>query len=171
MNTASLKDALRARMKNARKSLPGPARRRAAERLRDEVCALGLPGPVLIYVSVRGELGTRLLIHALDEVAVPRIVGPDLEARRLTGLVPGGFGVPTSDGPKVVPGAVVVPGLAFDERGGRLGYGGGFYDRFLAAHPHVVTVGVGYDFQVVEEVPLEPHDVRLDRVLTVSSAP
>jgi 5-formyltetrahydrofolate cyclo-ligase len=65
--------------------------------------------------------------------------------------------------------AVLVPGVAFDLRGGRMGYGGGFYDRFLAALPRrPFLVGVAFSMQVVDEVPREPHDIGLDGLVTES---
>jgi 5-formyltetrahydrofolate cyclo-ligase len=67
------------------------------------------------------------------------------------------------------PDVVIVPGVAFTASGDRLGQGGGWYDRFLAAiRPECVTIGVGFDLQVVDAVPVEPHDVRLDHVVTES---
>lgn len=64
---------------------------------------------------------------------------------------------------------VLVPGLAFDRRGGRLGRGVGFYDRFLARLPaRAITVGVALDGQVVESVPTEPHDVRVAYLATTA---
>lgn len=63
--------------------------------------------------------------------------------------------------------AVLVPGVAFDRQGGRMGYGGGYYDRFLAALvPKPFLLGVGFAVQVVEQVPVEPHDIRLDALIT-----
>jgi 5-formyltetrahydrofolate cyclo-ligase len=59
----------------------------------------------------------------------------------------------------------LVPGLAFDARGHRLGRGKGFYDRLLAGFPGR-TVGVAFDFQVVAQVPVEPHDIALNAVVT-----
>lgn len=61
---------------------------------------------------------------------------------------------------------IIVPGLAFDQQGRRLGYGGGYYDAFLARHPGVLKVAVAFPFQVVAEVPVDAHDVRVDLVLT-----
>jgi 5-formyltetrahydrofolate cyclo-ligase len=66
---------------------------------------------------------------------------------------------------------LVVPGLAFDARGGRLGRGGGHYDRLLAARSgqkghRPVLLGLGFEFQIVERVPTAAHDVRLDIVVT-----
>ncbi len=62
---------------------------------------------------------------------------------------------------------VVVPGLAFTTDGHRIGQGGGWYDRFLAGiGPDTVTIGVGFREQLVDELPVEPHDVRLHHVVT-----
>jgi len=62
--------------------------------------------------------------------------------------------------------AVVVPGLAFDQRNYRLGHGAGYYDRFLSALPKsIVTIGLAFDFQLTESLPTEPHDVRLAQII------
>lgn len=60
---------------------------------------------------------------------------------------------------------VLVPGLAFDSTGYRLGYGGGYYDRWLSHHPHPMTIGVGYAEQKTEPLPREDHDVALKQLL------
>ena len=84
------------------------------------------------------------------------------------------FGVdePPADSPEVDPETldlVVVPALAFDERGYRLGYGGGYYDRFLPRlRPDCVTVGVTLDALVVPALPVEPHDVPVQIIVTES---
>ncbi|MBL0389204.1 5-formyltetrahydrofolate cyclo-ligase [Tumebacillus sp. ITR2] len=62
---------------------------------------------------------------------------------------------------------VVLPGVGFDRSGGRLGYGGGYYDRFLPRLKHQVPkIAVAYELQVLPEVPLEPHDTKLDVLVT-----
>lgn len=62
---------------------------------------------------------------------------------------------------------MLLPGLAFTPTGGRLGYGGGYYDRYLAAlAQRPVCCGVGFSFQLISELPQEPHDQRLDLVIT-----
>jgi 5-formyltetrahydrofolate cyclo-ligase len=61
---------------------------------------------------------------------------------------------------------VVAPVLAFDRKGGRLGQGGGHYDRWLARYPEVTPVGMAWDSQLVDDLPLEPHDRRLRAVVT-----
>ncbi|WP_348663441.1 5-formyltetrahydrofolate cyclo-ligase [Chlamydia vaughanii] len=59
---------------------------------------------------------------------------------------------------------VLVPALAFDNEGYRLGYGGGYYDRWLAMHPHLLTIGVGYLEQKTEVLPKEPHDIPVAKI-------
>ena len=61
---------------------------------------------------------------------------------------------------------VIVPGAAFDKSGGRLGLGGGYYDRFLPQAVNAKKIALAYDFQVVETLPLESHDAKVDIVLT-----
>ena len=74
------------------------------------------------------------------------------------------FPIPHSQG--TVPKVWIVPGLAFTRTGGRLGYGGGWYDRLLAGtDPSDILLGVAYPFQMVEELPSEPHDIRLTDVV------
>jgi 5-formyltetrahydrofolate cyclo-ligase len=61
---------------------------------------------------------------------------------------------------------IIVPLLAFDERKHRLGFGGGWYDRFLAAQPNALKIGLGYEFQRSGSLPVEPHDIALDMIIT-----
>ncbi|MFA7232740.1 MAG: 5-formyltetrahydrofolate cyclo-ligase [Terrimicrobiaceae bacterium] len=108
-------------------------------------------------------------------IALPRVSGDGLVfhwVAHRNDLRPGSFGVP--EPPSEAPpaenefGLILVPGLAFDPRGGRLGRGKGFYDRFLAGAGGV-RAGVCFDDQVVEDVPREAHDLRMDFVVTPSS--
>lgn len=62
--------------------------------------------------------------------------------------------------------AIIVPLIAFDATLHRVGYGGGFYDRLLAAHPNARKIGVAFDLQEIPAVPTEPHDQKLDSVIT-----
>ena len=61
---------------------------------------------------------------------------------------------------------IVTPGLAFDSANNRLGYGGGYYDRFLIKQPSASTIGIHYPFQLLDKIPVESHDVRLHNLLT-----
>jgi 5-formyltetrahydrofolate cyclo-ligase len=64
---------------------------------------------------------------------------------------------------------VLVPGVAFDHRGGRLGFGAGFYDRLLSRLPRdIPTVGLAFDFQVIPRLPSQPHDIMLQAIVTES---
>jgi len=145
---------------------------------------------LLAYVSFRREVDTwEIMFAALGEgrtLALPRVEpGGRLSLRAvrdpLHELVPGAFGIPepAPSSPLLEPEAVdlvLVPGVAFDRRGYRLGYGGGYYDRLLAdmRSPAVtarrsspaVAAGLAYDFQIVDELPVGPHDQRVDLVLT-----
>ncbi len=64
----------------------------------------------------------------------------------------------------------LVPGLAFDRKGARLGYGGGYYDRFLRKHPHITAIGICAERLVCEDVPEEETDCRLDGLITENTA-
>ena len=82
----------------------------------------------------------------------------------------GKFGIPEPTTP-AYEGAIdliIVPAVAFDKRGYRLGRGGGFYDRFIKKQPHATLIGVGYDFQLLEEVPVLKHDQKMHRIILPS---
>lgn len=164
----------------------------ACERL-DGLPELSVANAVLLYIPIRSaggetdvrrELDSWPLVHAMVRrgvrVAVP---GVDWEQRELEprwlrgmgeGLVVRRYGVPEPPPDQGWEKAalsefevVVVPGAAFDPAGGRLGRGGGFYDRLLSrVRPPVFVVGLAYDDQIVERVPTGGHDVRVDAVVT-----
>jgi 5-formyltetrahydrofolate cyclo-ligase len=83
-------------------------------------------------------------------------------------LLPERFGTMRPVGDILTPDVLLIPLLAFDTKGGRLGYGGGFYDRTLAALPGRRTLGCAFDAQQVDAVPIGPYDIRLDAVATES---
>jgi 5-formyltetrahydrofolate cyclo-ligase len=134
--------------------------------------------PVGAYWPIRSEVDPRPLMEALldrgQDVALSQILHPHLSFRLWQPgdvLVKGGFGVrePGPDAPEVFPSALLVPLVAFDRRGGRIGYGKGHFDRAIAAleaqHP-VLTIGLAYAVQEIEQVPVEPHDRLLDVIIT-----
>lgn len=105
-------------------------------------------------------------------VAVPKCYGEEMRFIYMTDLSAvergyAGIPEPVADGPVAEdPTALILmPGLAFDRAGRRVGYGGGFYDRFLEAEPEHPTLALCYDFQMVEELETQPHDVPVDTVL------
>ena len=77
-------------------------------------------------------------------------------------------GIPTAAGAAVVPDVVLVPCVGFTRGGFRLGYGGGYFDRYLAAHPHVTTIGVAWSFCELDETlfAAQPHDIALSLIVT-----
>ena len=140
---------------------------------------------LFLYVHFRSEVETLALIkHCLAKgktVSVP--VTLRKESRLLavqitdpaTQLQPGCFGIlePTDEqiaratiDPTGID-AILVPGSVFDPLGGRLGYGGGYYDRFLTQDaPQARRIGLAYAFQMVEQVPMEAHDQYMDMIIT-----
>jgi len=126
------------------------------------------------YWPIGSELDVRPLLRKLAarEVmcALPRITSEGLEFHLWTDtmdLVRGVFGInePPPSTLTVTPHIVLVPLLAFDKRGHRLGYGQGHFDRYLHQHP-ALTIGIGFRDQEIEQIPYQPHDFALDYILT-----
>lgn len=106
------------------------------------------------------------------KVAVPKIYGDEMRFIYLADLNQvekgySGIPEPIEDGPlgDDPTALVLMPGMAFDKEGHRIGYGGGFYDKFLAQEPGHPTVALCYDFQIVKELPTEEFDIPVDLVL------
>ncbi|KJU82129.1 5-formyltetrahydrofolate cyclo-ligase [Candidatus Magnetobacterium bavaricum] len=140
---------------------------------------------VMLYASFRSEPATLNIIeYAIDSgklVALPKV---DVQSRRLDvyeirhmgELVSGCMGIPEPDVSQSrhidierlsLFDLIVTPGVAFDAYGGRLGYGGGFYDRLLASmHRRPLLVALAYVEQIVDNIPMQPHDMRVDMVIT-----
>ena len=133
---------------------------------------------LLAYVDAKREVETRLLMRcAWDDgkkVAAPRVDGDGIMhfyyLRSLKDLEPGAFGImePRADCRICEPeeGLLLMPGLAFDEQGHRVGYGGGYYDRYLEKHPHLIHIALAFEFQIFPEVPSEKHDICPDLIVT-----
>ena len=105
-------------------------------------------------------------------VAVPKVYGDEMKFIYLTDLNQvetgyAGIPEPVADGPVAndPTALVLMPGLAFDREGHRIGYGGGFYDKFLAAEPTHPTLALCYAFQMVQQLPVEEFDIPVDVVL------
>ncbi len=126
-----------------------------------------------LYHPIRGEVDVFAILEALPQrsVYLPRVKGERLEFVSVgegDELVEGAFGILEPEGPVVDPrilDLVVVPGIAFTEAGNRLGYGGGFYDRFLASLD-CTCVGVCQDLFLTDYLPMQSHDQRMDFVIT-----
>lgn len=128
------------------------------------------------YLSYNQEMRTGpLLAQALKDgkaVAVPKVCGEEMRFILMTDLdavAKGYAGIPEpiADGPiaQDPTALVLMPGLAFDRQGRRLGYGGGFYDKFLAAEPNHPKIALCYDFQLLPALETDSHDIPVDLVI------
>lgn len=182
--TSQRKQALRELVRARRRELADPHGKSAAilERLTATVAWRGA-GSILFYVGVRDEIRTLPLLERTLEngraVAVPYCQERRLELfslRSLAELAPGAYGIPeplpelrSRADRRIDPASIqlaLTPGLAFDRRGGRLGYGGGYYDRLLPRlGSDCLKVALAYRCQIVDETPVEPHDVRVDWIV------
>lgn len=173
--------ALRKQMRAVRAALPGSAcdtRSAAITGRLLELDEVARAGTILCFASIRNEVRTEPLMNALWEmgkrVLLPRVAGDDLElcvVERDTPLVEGAFSVPEPFDQALPWSAqevefALVPALAVDPRGFRIGYGAGYYDRLLPRMPHACSCAVAYDFQLVSEVPELPFDVAVALVVT-----
>jgi 5-formyltetrahydrofolate cyclo-ligase len=167
---------LRAAMRAVRKRLSGldpEASLRAAEHAGD------LPSGelVAVYRAIGSELDADALSMVLAkqgrQLCLPVVIERDapMVFRRWSPGEPleldaAGVPAPFPLAGAVIPDLIITPLLAFDESGARLGQGGGYYDRTFAALPDALRIGLAYAGQEIENLPLEPHDIRLHGVLT-----
>lgn len=179
------KAALRRDLLTRRDTLPGRDERSRAIHARVTRHAAWQRARVLMtFLGVGSEVDTTPLVRqALAErrtVAIPVVEGNALDLFRLEDLadvVPGRRGLLEPPGGVIPPARrvdpasldlVVVPGVGFDRSGGRLGYGKGFYDRFLGRALQATWIGIAFDVQVVEAVPMGPADRRIPHLITES---
>ncbi|ABB13654.1 5-formyltetrahydrofolate cyclo-ligase [Carboxydothermus hydrogenoformans] len=137
---------------------------------------------VMVYLDFRGEVKTREIIRDLwaygKKVVIPVTVLSEKKLlpvylRDFGDLVEGTYGIlePKEEArtiaePEVID-LVLVPGVAFDLKGNRLGYGAGFYDRFLPnLQPAVKKVALAFELQIVPKIPTGPHDIPMDYIIT-----
>ena len=184
------KDAVRRKMHARRKGLSGEERALASKLVCARLCGGGaadgaprpfrMQGPIAVYLASPDEIDLSAFISEMlgrgVKVVAPRWNGETYELAKLGGLSSeclrrGPMGIlEPAEAEVAKPGEVavwIVPGLAFTRDGRRLGYGGGWYDRLLAsASADSLRIGVAHEFQVVEELPQEPHDIRIDCVVT-----
>ncbi|ERI90113.1 5-formyltetrahydrofolate cyclo-ligase [Clostridiales bacterium oral taxon 876 str. F0540] len=136
---------------------------------------------IFIYVSMGSEADTHRIINkALEDnklICVPKVINRKegmkaIKIKSLSELVPGNFGVlePVSFESQINPAEIdllIMPGLAFDKFGGRLGYGAGYYDRFLQfVKKEARKLALAYSFQILDKVPMEDYDVFIDEIIT-----
>lgn len=131
---------------------------------------------IMLYASLPDEVQTLEFLETWRHqktIILPTVVGDDIIPVELADNVEfaeGDFHIPEPQNHPYTGDfdLIVVPGMAFDKEGHRLGRGRGYYDRFLAQHPQVHTIGLCFDFQLLPEIPCEPHDHIIDEVITLS---
>lgn len=172
-----MKDELRYKFKIKRKYFQYAQREVADGAVADAVVqAFGKFKSFFVYYSYGSEADTHALISRLlnegKEVYLPRVNGQAIEPVRFYGKAdelsksPLGIKEPTGQAYLGEIEVALVPLLCVNPQGYRLGYGGGYYDRFLSAHPQTVKAGVGYYLQLTDENFQEEHDVPLDLMVT-----
>jgi 5,10-methenyltetrahydrofolate synthetase len=167
----------RAQLLAARLSPDEAARERAVQQrvadwlARADVRALGFYFPIRGEPDLRDVVAAWLRADSRRVAALPVVVGLSLEFRAWTFDAPmqaGEFGIPVpAHGRAVQPDCLLVPCVGFDEARHRLGYGGGYYDRTLAGLvPWPLVVGIAYEATRVATIDPQPHDMKLDAVIT-----
>ncbi len=175
------KPTLRKQMLAKRMALSDEFRAEAARALVSHLLKLAAEGAVVAgYAAIKNELDVFPSLAALsargNPICLPDIAGREaplifLNWKPGAPLIKGSYGIDVPHKQdQVVPQLLLVPLVAFDQQGNRLGYGAGYYDLTIASlrsrNPHVKAYGIGYSVQQVDEVPSEPHDIRLDGIVT-----
>ena len=175
---------LRAETRHRREALPSEERTRCSQRILDATAHWILRegfDAVMLYLNMRSEVETTGLLEKLLDSG-KQVCAPVVDTKRVeliprriqhlkTGLVRHRYGM--LEPSKACPlfpiehlQLIVVPGIAFDRRGYRLGYGKGFYDRFLTKCPHAVAIGLAYEVQLVEDTFPQAWDVPVQHIFT-----
>lgn len=180
---SEIKDQLRAKALKRRDSIPAPVRR-----VKDSLIRQGLielpeykdAGAIVFYASFRSEADTleiiKLALSAGKRVMLPKVEEDRLgifEIKDIGELTPGYMGIP--EPPETLKAnsddidLIILPGVAFDERCNRIGYGKGYYDKLLGEltqSKKPVFIAIAYEEQVVSEIPVETHDFGADMIIT-----
>lgn len=130
---------------------------------------------VMLYSALPDEVQTQAFLekwHLKKKIILPTVVGDDIipvEFGKDTAFAVGDFNILEPQNEPYTGGfdLIVVPGVAFDGKGNRLGRGRGYYDRFLCQHLDVKRIGICFDFQLVDKVPAEVFDIRMDEVISL----
>ena len=129
---------------------------------------------IMLYSALPDEVQTQAFLekwHLEKQIILPTVVGDDIipvELAENTGFAVGDFNIlePQNEPYNGDYDLIVVPGVAFDKNGNRIGRGRGYYDRFLCKHLNVKRRGICFDVQLGDEVPTEPNDIKMDEVIS-----
>lgn len=162
------KNLLRREMIDKRKSLDLKNGKSFAEKIRELECYKKAQA-VMIYMPIKGEADVTELLGDNKLFLVPVTEGEDMYPCPVGEMTKGAFGVPEPkekvrfDKNKID--LVIVPGVAFDKEGNRMGYGKGYYDRFLKGMS-ALKIGVCHSFQLLDKIECEEHDIKMDIIVT-----
>lgn len=174
---------IRARALKLRAEIGQTERRKAEQEIKERLIGASFYEEahcIYCYASFRDEVGTRAIIEESlkqgKKVAVPRVIGRRKMAfffiKSMADLRPGAWSIP-EPGPwckkAPLPGSdtlVILPGAAFDRSGARVGYGGGFYDLYLAGNEECRRVALAFSVQCAGEIPKDVHDVCVEMIIT-----
>lgn len=174
------KNEIRKKIRDLKSMLLEKERQSAADdvfRRVENTAAFMVAERILMYHSLPDELSTRAFLTKWSNrkrFYLPRVNGVNLEILPYdeTRLELGAFHIEEPTGNDVVNpddiDLIIVPGVAYDNRGNRVGRGKGFYDRLLRSM-RAIKIGIGYEFQIVNEIQAESHDVKMDLVISPSS--
>lgn len=134
---------------------------------------------ICCYVSINNEVKLNKLIHmalkADKRVYLPKVTGDRMEFIRYESnvtLKKGKYNISEPDNDEVlIPGektVIFMPGAVFSRKMDRIGYGGGYYDRYLSLYPQTDTVGVCYDFQILDDIPAKEYDIKPGMIVSQS---
>jgi 5-formyltetrahydrofolate cyclo-ligase len=170
------KEQLREIARNSRKNLPSTDICTAGSKVLTYVKSLMEEEVWLLYAPIENEVPTEplftALLHQNRKIYFPLIRRNDLQFHRVQAwkdLKAGTFSFepsPKAEPLKATRGVALVPGVLFSYDRQRLGFGKGFYDRFLFKYPDFIRVGLAYGFQVTSRWAEEPHDIRMDLIVT-----
>lgn len=131
---------------------------------------------IYCYANYNGEAGT---LHIMEEawklgknVWLPKVEGNEMNfylVENKDDLKPGAYGILEPVGTQMADGKdglMIMPGVAFDEECHRIGYGGGFYDKYLKKHPDLHAVAIAFELQMYHELPCEEHDMKPEKIVT-----
>ena len=171
------RDCLRRSSARARAEIAAPERRRAADKIAKlffEQPKFAAAHSVAGYAPIKGEIDPMPLMAKLHQNGA-RCALPAIRADKLIflsfapndSLIRGAYGIlePSADKTEIKPELIFVPMLAFDDQGTRLGYGGGYYDRALAAHS-AIRIGLAFAAQQISAIKPKPHDIPMHAILT-----
>ncbi len=171
---------IRARIAKERESRPADELARKSECICERILRLpefNRADTVYVYLDTQGEVSTEALIKEAwrqeKRVAAPRVSGDDMAfcfIRSFEDLERGSFGIrePSADCPAAEEeqALVIVPGVGYDCTRSRCGHGKGYYDRYLGRHTSHVTIAPAFEFQIFDQIPASPFDVRPQILIT-----